>query len=250
MEFNGAKVAVFLGDRLVVIRRDARMDVTWAGGLDWPGGARDGAETPEQTATREALEEVGLRLDPARFEARSEITRLGVHVIKFTVREPEDRAAEIVLGDEGQAWGLMTPEAYLADVDAIPSLAAYLREDLGYGWPKSDSKVPCRTPAEGRDGVTHVPAWKFALMRGWLRELVRREAAEGLPFQGLAARLGGLLHEGDARHLGSVGWHLTTVKLELEVRGELARSAGKGPQRIVPGPRFLGAVTGPVPGGA
>lgn len=247
MEYDGAKVAVFLGERLLVIRRDARMDVSWAGGLDWPGGAREPGETPPDTAVREAFEEVGLTLDPSRFEQRNATTRLGVHVIKYAIREPQARAGEVVLGDEGQAWGLMTPEAYLESPDAIPSLAAYLRAELGYGWPKNSPRVPCRTPAKGRDGVTSVPVWKYALMRGWLRELARRAAAEGLRFQGLSDKVGSLLHDGDAVHLGSVGWHLTTVKLELEVRGELARHPGKGPQRIVPGPNFLSAVTGRVP---
>jgi hypothetical protein len=32
--------------------------------------------------------------------------------------------------------------------------------------------------------------------------------------------------------LGKLGWHVVTVKLEMEVRGEIARRDVKGPQQI------------------
>jgi hypothetical protein len=35
--------------------------------------------------------------------------------------------------------------------------------------------------------------------------------------------------------LGSWGWHFTTVKLEMEVAGDLSRIAGKSPQHIILG---------------
>ncbi|MGR3502198.1 DUF6958 family protein [Pseudaestuariivita sp.] len=241
--FDGAKVALFVGDRLVVLRRDARMDVAWPGALDWPGGGAEPGETPVDTAIRETVEEVGIKLTPDDFGPPKETERLGVRVVKMSAHLPESRAAELVLGDEGQALGLMTPEEFIAHSDAVPALVTYLRTQHGMGWPAKDARVPCRTPAEGRDGVTNIPAWKFNLMRFLLRELVRRAGPEGLPFKGLAARVSELMHAEDRARLGSVGWHMTSVKLELEVRGELARHAGKGPQRIVPGPVFLDVVT-------
>jgi len=33
--------------------------------------------------------------------------------------------------------------------------------------------------------------------------------------------------------LGSWGWHFTTVKLNLEVQGEIKRAEGTGPQKLV-----------------
>ncbi len=41
------------------------------------------------------------------------------------------------------------------------------------------------------------------------------------------------LTEDDKDRLGSIGWNVTTVKLEMEVRGEVIRLEGKGPQRLV-----------------
>lgn len=45
------------------------------------------------------------------------------------------------------------------------------------------------------------------------------------------------LNEAVGRHLegrfdGSIGWYFTTVKLDLEARGEIERLPGSSPQRI------------------
>lgn len=68
--FSGAKVMVFLGQDLLVIRRDHTPGIPWPGYLDWPGGGRDTDETPEACALRETREEVGLHLDPAQLTWR------------------------------------------------------------------------------------------------------------------------------------------------------------------------------------
>ena len=60
MSFAGAKLMLFLGEELLVIRRDEKPEIPWPGYLDFPGGGREGEETPEQCALRETFEEVGL----------------------------------------------------------------------------------------------------------------------------------------------------------------------------------------------
>lgn len=90
-------------------------------------------------------------------------------------------------------------------------------------------KVACRTPAEGRDGVTNIPKWKYDL----IAEAIRAELADGpVRMSEMKARLEARIPATERAALGSLGWHLTTVKLEMEVRGELIRVAGKGPQVI------------------
>jgi hypothetical protein len=37
----------------------------------------------------------------------------------------------------------------------------------------------------------------------------------------------------EREQLGSVGWYTATVKLELEVRGEIRRVPGASPQRLL-----------------
>ena len=89
-------------------------------------------------------------------------------------------------------------------------------------------KIACRTPAEGRDGVTNIPAWKFDTVR----EAILAICAEETVFTDLFKLVPKRLTDDQLSKLGSVNWHVTTVKLELEVRGEISRVAGKGPQKL------------------
>ena len=90
-------------------------------------------------------------------------------------------------------------------------------------------RVACRTPAEGRDGVTNIPVWKFEAVRA----AILGALADGpLLYKDLHAAVGARLDEETLAHLGKLGWHVVTVKLELEVRGEIERLDVKGPQQI------------------
>ena len=93
---------------------------------------------------------------------------------------------------------------------------------------QNEEKIGCRTPAEGRDGVTNIPKWKFDLVR----DAILSVAAQPVLFKDLAPRVGERLSAEDRARLGSLGWHVTCVKLELEVRGEIKRLDAKGPQQI------------------
>ncbi|WP_334065222.1 NUDIX hydrolase [Limimaricola cinnabarinus] len=126
--FDGAKAALFIGPRLLVIRRDDRPGIPHPGALDFPGGGREGRETPEQTLAREMREEVGLEMGRAEMLWRRSFdgaTRPG-RVWFFVLRMEAGAEAEIRFGDEGQGWALMTPEAFLSAPDAIPALQARL----------------------------------------------------------------------------------------------------------------------------
>lgn len=93
----------------------------------------------------------------------------------------------------------------------------------------AEKRTPCRTPAEGRDGVTNIPEWKFDLLRAAILETL----SEGdVKFSALKDSIRPRLAADKLEALGSLGWHVTTVKLELEVRGEIIRRDVKGPQVI------------------
>lgn len=92
-----------------------------------------------------------------------------------------------------------------------------------------EEKVGCRTPAEGRDGVTNIPAWKYDVMRS---AIVSALAGGPLDLSDLRDAVREKTSADDKARLGSLTWHLTTVKLEMEVRGELERVAGVRPQQI------------------
>ena len=79
-------------------------------------------------------------------------------------------------------------------------------------------KVPCRTPTG--TSATNVPAWKFDACR----DAILAELADGpMRASAIAAAAGRRLGHDAKADLGSLGWHMTTVRLEMEVRGEIAR---------------------------
>ena len=92
---------------------------------------------------------------------------------------------------------------------------------------KSEPRVTCRTPNKDKPGTTRVPQWKFDLLRGAIRDVLARGPCA---FRDLGEQVGGRLTPADLDRLGSLGWHVTSVKLELEVRGEIARVPGSGAQ--------------------
>ena len=55
---------------------------------------------------------------------------------------------------------------------------------------------------------------------------------EGIEFKNLSELVEEEISEVDLENLGSVPWYTTTVKLDMEVRGELERFSGSKPQRL------------------
>ena len=129
-DFDGAKAAVFVGQRLLVYLRDDRPDIPYPAHWDFPGGGREGDETPEQTLRREVFEEFGLTFDDAavhwkrEFRSRHDPDQF---VWFFVLTLPESVCAEIRFGDEGQRWALMSWEEFAAQENAVPSFAPRLK---------------------------------------------------------------------------------------------------------------------------
>lgn len=96
-------------------------------------------------------------------------------------------------------------------------------------------RTACRTPAKGKSGVTRIPTWKYDLMREHILAVVGAAGPDGFPFQDLASAVGERITDAQKSKLGSLGWHSTTVKLELEVAGDLKRMEGVSPQRLLLG---------------
>lgn len=127
-DFIGAKLALFLGDRLAVIRRDDRSGLDWAGHWDFPGGGREGQESAAECVLRETHEELGLRVPRAALVWNRAFLRPDRAVgWLFVARLPAASASDIRLGDEGQGWALMTPGEYLAHPLGIPHFKERLR---------------------------------------------------------------------------------------------------------------------------
>lgn len=91
-------------------------------------------------------------------------------------------------------------------------------------------RITCETPSPGKQ-PTRIPRWKYEAVRAALRRVIP-PAPASVPFADLPALVARELDAGVAPQLGSVTWHVVTVKLHLEVLGEIERLPGVRPQRL------------------
>lgn len=130
-DFRGAKLAILCGSRLVTLLRDDRPDIPFPGQWDFPGGGREGSETPQVCALRETGEETGLSLAETDLAwARPYGTPPGA-VWFFVARLPELCADALRLGSEGQELRLMEIATFLQHPRAIPMFQDRLADYLG-----------------------------------------------------------------------------------------------------------------------
>jgi hypothetical protein len=96
---------------------------------------------------------------------------------------------------------------------------------------KTSDKVVCETPTPGKKS-TRIDRWKYEVVRKAILAVLPRRG-EGTLFQELPALVENRLTPEHRSQLGSVNWYTATVKLALEVRGEIFRVPGSAPQRLL-----------------
>jgi len=94
-------------------------------------------------------------------------------------------------------------------------------------------KINCRTPASLNGSGTNIPRWKYDAIRHAVLTVLRRSGAEGLMFKDLEDAARQELDEKVLIQIGSLAWHVTTVKLNMEVEGDIKRVKGSSPQRLI-----------------
>ncbi|GIU53214.1 NUDIX hydrolase [Shewanella sp. KT0246] len=131
--FTGCKLALLFHDQLVVYRRDNISSIPFPNLWDFPGGGREGNESPEQCVLRELDEEFSIALTQDRLiykQGGANQTADGMSY--FYVAEANKQEIEsIQFGDEGQYWRLMPIAEYLQCEEAILPLQQRLRVYLG-----------------------------------------------------------------------------------------------------------------------
>lgn len=129
-EFLGTKGLVFVGDTVLVYRRDNNAP-THKGELDVPGGARDGRESPWETFQRETQEEFGLVVNRENiawaraYPNTSDPTQIAYFA---AARLPETAAENIRFGNEGIEYYRMPLASFLAATDAWPAYQKRARD--------------------------------------------------------------------------------------------------------------------------
>ena len=149
MSFDGAKLALIVRGELVVILRDDIPTIPWPGHWDFPGGGRDGNETPLACVLRELQEELSVALDPAHIcRQHLSLNVQGQPTWFFVAQWDELDLTAVRLGDEGQSWSTMPIADYLVHPLAIPRLAQRLR--LWLSLPAEVQAPPARSPETAR----------------------------------------------------------------------------------------------------
>ena len=93
-----------------------------------------------------------------------------------------------------------------------------------------EERVVCETPTPGKK-PTRIHKWKYDLLRDVILDIVGR-TPDGIEFKALPDLVEARLSPQQLSDLGSVSWYTTSVKLDMEVKGDIARVAGARPQRL------------------
>jgi hypothetical protein len=91
-------------------------------------------------------------------------------------------------------------------------------------------KVLCETPTPGKQ-PTRIARWKYDLVRSAILAEVQADE-NGVEFNRLSERVERHIPPDKLKQLGSISWYTTTVKLDMEVKGEIERVPGTSPQRL------------------
>lgn len=133
MTFHGTKVALYIGDKLLLIQRDDKPGLRFAGLWDFPGGGREGSEIPFACAAREIFEELALKVQPEMLQweraypTMHDPTRVAYFLV---IKLPESAEQEVVFGNEGQGWKMVTVDEFLQATDVVEPLKPRLRDYL------------------------------------------------------------------------------------------------------------------------
>ena len=118
----GVKGLVFIGEKLLIYRRDNNAP-KYPMMLDVPGGGKEGNETPFETFKRELKEEFGLDIIleniiyARRYASIYDIGKFGWYTVARLTAEQEGK---IEFGNEGTEFMLMEPSEYLSQTDVWP----------------------------------------------------------------------------------------------------------------------------------
>lgn len=131
-EFTACKLAYILDNKLLVYLRDDFAHIPFPNMWDFPGGVREGDETPEQCVLRELEEEFAIKLDESRLiykQIGTNFNNTGYSYI-FVAEGKQEEVDAIVFSDEGQYWQLMSIAEFLAHPLAITRLKNRLQDFL------------------------------------------------------------------------------------------------------------------------
>ncbi len=93
-----------------------------------------------------------------------------------------------------------------------------------------EERVVCETPTPGKK-PTRIHKWKYDLLRRIILEIVA-EGTDGVEFRNLPGLIESRLSVEQRENLGSVSWYTISVKLDMEVKGDIERVPRAKPQKL------------------
>lgn len=96
---------------------------------------------------------------------------------------------------------------------------------------KPAEKIVCETPTPGKK-PTRIDYWKYHAISEAILDVLPM-SGEGIAFKELSELVSEKLDNDIKEKIGSIGWHTTTVKLDLECKKRIARIKGVSPQRLI-----------------
>ena len=130
-DFTGCKIALFCDDRILTILRDDISTIPWPNMWELPGGGREGEETPFECVQREVFEELGIHLTEdcllwsKVYPSMLFTNKQSVFMVGQLSQEQFDN---IVFGDEGQGYKLMSIDEFLGSDKVVPQLQDRVRD--------------------------------------------------------------------------------------------------------------------------
>ena len=131
MDFQGCKIALFCGDRILTILRNNKENIPWPNTWELPGGGREGDESPFECVSREVYEELSIQLLKDDiiwswiYPSMLDENKKSVFLVGKLTQEQFD---SIVFGDEGQSFKLMSIEEFLTLDQVVPQLQERVRD--------------------------------------------------------------------------------------------------------------------------
>jgi len=132
-DFQGCKIALICGDKVLTILRDNKDDIPCPNMWELPGGGREGDESPFECAAREVHEELGIHLtEDCLFWSKVYPSMLFAdkQSVFLVGQLTQNQFDSIVFGDEGQGYQLMKVEEFLNSSQVVPQLQERLKDYL------------------------------------------------------------------------------------------------------------------------
>lgn len=129
-DFTGVKIALLLDKKLILIQRDEKPGLRFAGMWDFPGGGREHNESPFECARREVAEELSLNLQESSVIWQKEVPSMhdpNSTAYFLVAKIDKQDITTIQLGNEGQRWSLMPVKEFYERTDVVPKLKDRLR---------------------------------------------------------------------------------------------------------------------------